>query len=467
MNRRGYELYRLEQDADLFIRKVVLGSSPEVVAATYKPRPDATIELLPASRALREWLVENHRAEESGEARFAVLSKRDTIWYNPLERPDLLPQLAYLNCSDDSAVVTFLRGHGTPDLEFGEPRWDLDPPRGYKVGRKGDQVDFIPYQNWYDRSGSEDLIFVPIWELAFEAGRLRLAAELARTVKARDAAGAAAIIGPISSGQVLPFALGPRADSPFGRSLYEPCRPCWSPVSLPPEVHDEEDSVDVCAAKGTCPRPDPRCGWVLSNLRAAFGPCGYRRPVTPEEYLVAAHQAVADMLTFNPHLSTRTLAVSAVQDASLRPLVTTEFVPAVHEAVRDGIFGPFPSSDEIPNWTKSDLDWLFEHAARWPSRGMAIRQPIFTFHRVARGSVGAAWYQMLDLLVHFSELRRCEYCGALFGATHGGQHYCTAAKPGQRSACQQAAKKARQRAARKSDRENPKKQRRPRRAVSS
>lgn len=461
MNRRGYELYTLEQAEDLSIRAVNLGSSPELVAATYRPKQDAHIEFLPAARALREWLTSHPCAHEGEETRFAVLSRKDTVCYNPFERGDLLPQLAYLDFSDEHAIRACLTAHGTPYIGAIAPSWLFHQLADAAIGRVGNEVDLVP-----GRSRDPHLFLIPIWELRRQAGMLRLAMELARTVKTRDAVTAQALIGPIASSRGLIAHLGQSRAERSGRDIYRWEGPCWTrgPLALGKGGQREANrTVRSCPLRERCPRPDPREGWGLSMVRHLFGPCGRRRPVTSQEYLVAAHQTVADMLSFNVNLSAQVLVVNAVHDADLRSPVTAEFVPEMHEATKD-IDSASGFADRMPDWGRRPQ--LFEHSAPRARAEVPTRAPLFRFHRQARGSLGAAWYQMLDLLVHFSELRRCKYCGALFGATHGGQKYCTAAKPGQRSACQQAAKKASQRAARKSDRENPKRRRRPRRAAS-
>jgi hypothetical protein len=71
---------------------------------------------------------------------------------------------------------------------------------------------------------------------------------------------------------------------------------------------------------------------------------------------------------------------------------------------------------------------------------------------------------LLDIFVQFSELRRCQHCGALFGATHGNQRYCPSSQLGRRSLCQQAAKQARKRTARKAKAKSALPARRSRRA---
>ena len=52
MIRRRYEVYGVAQDEELQLRKVVLGSSPELAAVTHRPESDAAVEVLAADDAV-------------------------------------------------------------------------------------------------------------------------------------------------------------------------------------------------------------------------------------------------------------------------------------------------------------------------------------------------------------------------------------------------------------------------------
>jgi hypothetical protein len=457
MNRRAYELYGVERDEDLRLVKVPLGYSTELVGRAGRPRPEAAVEVLPASGRFSEWLVDHRRAGAHDDMRFLVVSDRDVEYYNPLEGRDsgLLARLAYLDFSAEEAVLAFVRSYGLPSTAHVYPSlryWsDGEWAEGVTVGALGDVVDFVPKDYRHKGRHFDRGVFIGWWALEREAAQVRTILELLKAARQGDADAAMHLIGPLGDLRDLPYR-GTRV----GRHLYERYGPC----SFPPG-----SNAKPCSLERECPKPDKRSGWYLSYPIPffAFGPCAQRLPVLPEEYLIVARHAIALSMSDSPHL-TSGVNVEPLIDANLRSAALGEF--------REGFFLRLLPEDaeqpgsmkEVPSYYQPMLLELVEGSRpRSPAAHME-RQPLFEFHRSVRGVLGAAWCQLLDLAVHFSELKRCKHCGALFGAAHGGQDYCPAAKPGQRSACQQAAKKARQRAARKAT--EPRRPRRPLHAAS-
>ncbi len=476
MNRRRYELYGLTEDPDLRLRKVPLGYSDELVGSALRPDADACVEVLPAGKKLREWVINNHLARESEDIRFIVTDGLDPFRdpFNPLASPELLSRLAYLGFSDNDKVAAWFRQYGESGLGLHQAHWERRP-RQYPsdLAIYGNEVDFKQQDRQERPTGKpwDEWHFEEAWVLEREAAILRAALELARAVRDGNPEVARALIGPVARLEDLPYR-GTRV----GPALYSWHGPCWynlgdSGFRSPEEAQEQDESIYGpddelitdepalrCEAKENCPRPDDRSGWYLDHRISGctvkgFGPCGSRRAVTDEEYRVAAHHLVADWLTYTPHIQRQRVKVSPLTDAGLAAPLKAEFKSDIFVAL-----GRFPgagywtedrSLDDIVPECQPGFMQLFQHARPRTGPPDVAREPLYTFNRVLVGSGRAAWYQLLDLLVHHSELRRCKHCGALFGVTHGNQQYCSPPAPGQPSPCQQAAKQARKRAARK------------------
>jgi len=432
------EVYSLIQSADLALRKVPLGMSPELVGRAAVPRSSTPLHVLPACQRLVEWLTESHYlASKEQDLRF-VVSRESLDYHDPLGDANLLSDFAYLDCSDEEALKTFFSTHGDPG--FGSVH-----EGGAYADRYAGHVPTLCVRNGKvdmasDNESDSFTVFSPVWVLRDYVARLRLGLELAAAIKATDAAKARAIIGPLDQVERSPFAGNPVTD--WGAPMYEWEDECWRSVG----THGTTGDILICDAKDLCPDPDERRGWFLNSAISeelrAFGPCGWHRPREDAEYLVGARQLLAGLLTGEVKLWEARMAVSPVHDERLRSDVMSRFLPAVFLARR-----LFSDSDyeQLPVYEKPPLSQVFGRMRRSANAAESGREPLFRFHRIIQGSAAAAWYQLLDVLVRFSELRRCQFCGALFGADHGNQDYCPPARQGGESACRQAAKKQRQR----------------------
>jgi len=444
------EVYDTVLDADHRLGTRSLGTSPEIRAVAYRPKPGVRPEILPASPSLRGWLVNRRLAGGDEDTRFAIVRFDDTERFDPLERKELLSKLASLKFRDDGETIEYFRAYGFPVWETGQPSFFAEKlGDDCKIGRSAGTVDFVSPRDYHE-SESWDSFLSPLWLLEREVTKLRTVLELTYVVVKEDWRKAQLILGPVQSLDRLPFPARNFSDE-FGDYFFCQEEPCWALSSRSDwqSVTRPRSGVGDCPMRQHCRAPDDRQGWVLASVLKTFGPCGNRRPLTREEYLTAAHLTVTSLVAQSRYLGTAGPHTSPLLDTGLEPAVKRVFDANMNRDFFSHVFGRPPQPGGYLERYWSGPRCLFEEGRRRAVAEPASRRPLFEFHHVVDGSLGAAWHQMFDLLVHYSELKRCKQCHNLFAATHGNQDYCPSSLPGQRSLCQQAAKKARVRGAKK------------------
>ena len=251
--------------------------------------------------------------------------------------------------------------------------------RGFTYWHDGVRYWIRAKRDLLSRARRDDLVLTPIWYLQFHILRLRLAVELATAAKAGNVEAAQKLVGPIVDAENLPLVHEADRQLAVRDSLYDHWLDCGRP-SLDPR----SEPAKPCPMAEACPKPDTREDGGFQKCAETYGPCGQRGPLSPAEYLMAVQQSVADMLSANSWLSTRTVFVEAVFSTDLAEAVRSEF----HSPTRSGYAEHMRRrwGEHSLEFLNRDLDWMLQHTTNTASTLRLARAPLFQFHRVVRGS---------------------------------------------------------------------------------